>query len=94
MKMSLRKWIAGVCVAAFVCASATLRAADYDVRDFGARGDGKTLNTKAIQAAVDKCTQTGGRVVFPAGGAYVSGTIYLKNNVMLYVERGDRKSVV
>ena len=27
----------------------------YNVRDFGAKGDGKTLNTKAIQAAIDKC---------------------------------------
>ena len=69
--------------------SAGVYAADYDVRDFGARGDGVSLDTKAIQAAVDRCTQTGGRVVL-SGGDFLSGTIYMKDNVTLVVERGAR----
>ena len=46
-----------------------------NVRDYGAVGDGKTLDTKAIQKAVD----AGGTVYFP-GGTYLTGTIELKSN--------------
>ena len=60
-----------------------------NVRDFGAKGDGKTLDTKAIQAAVDNCTLKGGKVIL-ADGDFLSGTIYLKNNVTLVVEKGAR----
>lgn len=54
-----------------------------NVLDFGAKGDGKTLDTAAIQAAVD----AGGIVYFPAG-VYRSGTIYLKSNGGLYLAPG------
>ncbi|MGN6181093.1 MAG: glycoside hydrolase family 28 protein [Mucilaginibacter sp.] len=57
----------------------------YNIRDFGAIGDGKTLNTKAIQAAIDACTlDDGGTVLIPAG-TFVTGTIQLKSNVRLYI---------
>jgi polygalacturonase len=59
----------------------------YDIRDFGAKGDGTTVNTKAVQIAIDKCTSTGG-VVLVAGGQFVTGTIFLKSNVCLRVEAG------
>jgi polygalacturonase len=60
----------------------------FDVRDFGARGDGKTMNTKAIQAAVDACGRVGGgRVVVPAG-KYLSGPIMLKSNMEFEVMAG------
>ncbi len=58
-----------------------------DIRDFGAVGDGVTVNTKAFQAAIDKCTSTGG-VVLVAGGRFVTGTIFLKSNVCLRIEAG------
>ena len=58
------------------------------ILDFGAVGDGKTLNTGAIQSAIDACTASGGgRVVIPAG-KYLSGTICLKSNVELHLESG------
>ena len=63
------------------------KAIDYNVDKFGAKGDGLTLDTKAIQSAIDSCTITGGRVIF-TNGQFVSGTIYLKSNVTLFVERG------
>src|SRR3982751_734894 len=63
--------------------------ADYNVRDYGAVGDAVTKDTPAIQAEIDACTASGGgRVIIPAGGTFLSGSIELKNNVELHVERG------
>jgi polygalacturonase len=56
----------------------------WDVHDFHARGDGKTLDTVAIQAAIDACTQAGGGVVFFPAGSFLSGTLTLKDGVTLY----------
>jgi len=60
----------------------------YDVRRFGAVGDGKTLNTQAIQKAIEKCSEEGGGVVILQRGVYKAGTIYLKSNVTLHIEAG------
>jgi len=59
----------------------------FDVRSFGAKGDGKTLDTGAIQKAIDECSKTGGTVHLPPG-TYLSGTLVLKSNVMLHVSQG------
>ena len=47
----------------------------YDVRSFGAVGDGATLDTTALQAAIDKCSAAEGGTVLVAGGRYVTGTL-------------------
>ena len=60
----------------------------YDVRAFGAVGDGVTLDTKAIQKAIDTCAEAGGGEVYLQGGTFLSGTIRLKSNVTLQVEAG------
>ena len=60
----------------------------WNVAEHGAVGDGVTLNTGSIQAAVDACAAAGGgTVVFPAG-RFVTGTIFLKDNVRLHLESG------
>jgi polygalacturonase len=61
-----------------------LGAASFSVRDFGAAGDGKTLDTTAIQKAFDACQAAGGTVEFPAGN-YLSQAlkIYSKTTVQL-----------
>lgn len=54
--------------------------------DFGAKGDGKTLNTSAIQKAIDACTEAGGGMVRITKGIFISGTLFLKDGVLLYID--------
>jgi Glycosyl hydrolases family 28 len=65
-----------------------LGARTYNVRDFGAKGDGQTLDTAAIQSAIDACAADhGGTVLIPAG-MFLIGTIELKSNVTLHISAG------
>jgi len=59
----------------------------YNIKDFGAKGDGITLNTAAIQKAIDECSKTGGVVLVPAG-KYLTGALELKSNVEVYLSTG------
>jgi len=57
----------------------------YNIRDHGAKGDAKILDTVAIQSAIDKCfNDKGGTVLIPAGD-FLSGTLELKSNVTLHI---------
>lgn len=61
------------------------RSKNYVITQFGARGDGKALNTQAIQKAIDRAAAAGGgRVVVPAG-RFVTGPLQLKSNVELHL---------
>ncbi len=65
-------------------------AADVVVTACGAKGDGKVLETVALQAAIDQVAATGGgRVTIPAG-TFRTGTIYLKSHVELHLAQGAR----
>ena len=57
----------------------------YNIRDYGAKGDGKTPDTAALQAAIDTCTRDGGGTVLVPSGTFVIGTTELKSNVTLYL---------
>lgn len=57
----------------------------YNVRDFGAKGDGSTLDTIAIQAAIDTCNKDQGGTVLVPAGVFVIGTIEMKSNVTLHI---------
>src|SRR5882672_1518555 len=57
----------------------------YNIRSFGAKGDGKTLDTAALQAAIDACTRDGGGTVLVPSGTFVIGTVELKSNVTLHL---------
>ena len=60
----------------------------FDVRQFGAKGDGKTLDTAAIQKALDECGKAGGGIVrFPAG-TYLSKPISLHSKTTLLLDEG------
>jgi polygalacturonase len=60
----------------------------FSVRSYGATGDGKTLDTAAINAAVKACSESGGGQVRFAPGRYISGTVHLRDNVTLYFDAG------
>lgn len=80
--------VSGVLTALLVLCSPNVEAADFNVRDHGAKGDKTVSDTKAIQASIDACHKAGGgRVYFPPGD-YLSGTIRLKSHVTLYLENG------
>ena len=57
----------------------------YSVVKYGAVADGKTLNTKAVQKAVDECSANGGGIVRFDKGRYVLSTVFLKSNVRIEI---------
>jgi polygalacturonase len=57
----------------------------YNIRDFGAKGDGTTLDTAALQSAIDACNRDGGGTVLVPTGTFVIGTTELKSNVTLHI---------
>ena len=63
-------------------------AAAFDVRSYGAKGDGATKDTRAIQAAIDAAAQKGGGTVRIGGGTYLTGSLCMKSNVELFID-GD-----
>lgn len=63
-------------------------AAVYNIRDFGAKNDTTVLSTKAIQTAIDRCSQEGGGQVLVPAGHYKIGTIVLRSRVNLHLEKG------
>ncbi len=60
----------------------------FNVRQFGASGDGARLDTKPVQDAIDACTRAGGGTVQVPAGTYLSGTLVLKSRVTLHLEAG------
>lgn len=59
---------------------------NIDIREYGAVGDGKTMNTQAIQRAVDRCGRDGGGTVTVSGGRYKTGTVVLRSGVNLHLD--------
>jgi polygalacturonase len=60
----------------------------YDVRTFGPTGDGKTIDSPAINKAIETAAAAGGGTVLFPSGVYASYSIRLKSNVALYLEQG------
>lgn len=72
---------------AAVCNSNAQSSSLFNVKDFGAAGDGVTLDTEAVRKAVAECSAKGGTVLFPAG-KYLIGSVKLESNVEIYVQQG------
>jgi polygalacturonase len=60
----------------------------YNVRAFGATGDGKSLDSPAIDRAIDAAAKAGGGTVLVPAGTYLSGSIHLRSNIHLLVDAG------
>ncbi|MGD0654344.1 MAG: glycoside hydrolase family 28 protein [Thermoguttaceae bacterium] len=60
----------------------------YNVRDYGAKGDGTTLDSPAINRAIEACAKAGGGTVCLPAGTYLSGSIHLKSNINLLIDAG------
>ena len=61
----------------------------FDVRHFGAQGNGTTLNTGAFEKALDAASSAGGGTVFVPAGTYLTGTIRLRDNITLWLDGGS-----
>ncbi len=59
----------------------------FNVMDYGAKGDGINLDTRAIQSAINDASVKGGKVLLP-GGKYLSGTLFMKSNVTIEIAEG------
>jgi len=76
--MSLKKFLL---LAAALATGFSATAKDFSVLDYGAAGDGATLDTAAIQRAIDAAAVSGGRVVIPRGRKFVVATLVLKSGI-------------
>jgi polygalacturonase len=71
------------------CVAISSRAVNvFEVTDFGAKGDGKTLDTKAIQNALDACGKAGGGIVHFKSGTFLSQPLTLRTRTTLQLDAG------
>ena len=61
---------------------------DFNISKYGAKADGKTMNTKAIAKAIRACNKAGGGHVVVPAGEWLTGPIHLMDNVDLHLEEG------
>ncbi|HXE55036.1 MAG TPA: glycosyl hydrolase family 28 protein [Tepidisphaeraceae bacterium] len=76
---------------ALLCPSLLRASSDgpiFHIRDFGATGDGRTLDTHAVQAAIDTCSAHGGGQVLVPPGTFLIGPIHLASHVDLHLSIG------
>jgi polygalacturonase len=69
-------------------AAPPLATVECNVRDFGAIGDGKSLDSGAINKAIDVTAASGGGTVMVPAGAYLCGSIHLRSNINLFIDAG------
>lgn len=60
----------------------------FNVKDYGATGNGKTIDSPAINKAIQAAAEAGGGTVFFPAGTYLSGSIHMKSNITLYLDAG------
>jgi polygalacturonase len=89
-KPLIRRFVAPLLTLAFIAASVTaLHAArTCNPLDFGAKADGATKDTAAIQKAIDACAAKGGGTIQLTAGTYLSAPIVLKSNIALQLDKG------
>jgi len=84
-----RKYLSAALVLPFALATTCFaQSTSYPITRYGAVGDGKTDNTKAIQKAINTASESGGGTVLIPLGKFVTGVIELKSNIDLHFEKG------
>ncbi|MEO5714878.1 MAG: glycoside hydrolase family 28 protein [Luteolibacter sp.] len=78
----------GVFLSSLLLAKAEPAKTSFNVRDFGAVGDGKNLDSPAIDKAIEAAAAAGGGTVLVPAGTYLSGSIHLKSNIHLFIDAG------
>jgi polygalacturonase len=63
-------------------------ASAFNVQEHGAQGDGQVLDSFAIQSVIDACAAQGGGIVFLPAGQYLTGSLFLRDNLTLHLEAG------
>lgn len=81
-------WRKNLILTTFISIASLSYAQRYNVVDYGAVSDGKTISTAAINKAIESCHRNGGGDVYFPSGTFVTGTLFLKDNVHLYLEKG------
>jgi polygalacturonase len=81
--------LAALCVALFSASCTLAAAATFDVRSYGAKGDGASNDAPAINAAIDAAHAAGGGIVEFGAGSYLSGSIHLRSGVELNLGPGS-----
>lgn len=71
-----------------IASSAAVSSGVYNVKAYGAVGDGVAKDTAALQKAVDACSAAGGGTVLVPPGVYLTGTVYLRSNVDFHIGPG------
>lgn len=61
---------------------------NFNVKNYGATGDGKTLDSPAINKAIEEAVKAGGGTVFLPAGIYLSGSIHMRSNINLFLDAG------
>lgn len=81
------KKISAIFISILIALSCGLQAQTFNVKKYGAKGNGKRIESPAIQKAIDACHKAGGGTVIVPKGTYLSATIQLKDNVTLHLEK-------
>jgi len=89
MRLTLKYGFHLLLVIALLVAPLDVVSGDHLVTDYGAVGDGITLNTVPIQKAIDQCARAGGGRVVVGHGTFLSGTIVMRSHVELHVPEGS-----
>ena len=97
--LSRRRWLsAGTAAAALAPGLANAQSVNrpaagarvYNIAEFGAKGDGQSLDTAAVQAAIDACHRDRGGTVLVPAGVFAIGTVEIKSNVTLHIAAGGK----
>jgi polygalacturonase len=94
MSWDYKKWLiaftlAGCTLIHTVKGYGAMPVMEYNVRDFGAKGDGKTLDTDPVNRAIEAAAKAGGGTIHFPAGTYACHSIRLKSHISLYSSQGS-----